>query len=148
MQDRRLKTALIEDLNEKMVLLSGPRQCGKTTFCQGLLEGRSGRYYNWDIERDRKALRLGQIDEAAKLWVFDELHKLRTWKKWLKGADRGGGDAPTAGGGGEGAPVVGGGGAAGCAGCAGARGRAIDCTGRAITLTKGRRWPPSPHGYK
>jgi predicted AAA+ superfamily ATPase len=30
-----------------MVLLAGPRQCGKTTLAQSLLDAR-GQYLNWD----------------------------------------------------------------------------------------------------
>jgi predicted AAA+ superfamily ATPase len=38
----------------KMILLSGPRQSGKTTFAKGLLAaGRDGGYFNWDSHLDR-----------------------------------------------------------------------------------------------
>lgn len=33
----------------------------------------------------RAALRRNELPEDARVWVFDELHKLRTWRNWLKG---------------------------------------------------------------
>ena len=68
-----------------MVLLAGPRQCGKTTLAKELLKEFSGAYYNWDVEAHRKILRQSRMEESAKLWVFDELHKFKGWRNWLKG---------------------------------------------------------------
>jgi hypothetical protein len=68
-----------------MVLVAGPRQCGKTTLAKGLLADQGGAYYCWDIAADRARLRREEIDESARLWVFDELHKYRQWRNWLKG---------------------------------------------------------------
>jgi len=39
-----------------MVLLAGPRQCGKTTLAKSLLDDR-GQYLNWDIVKDRRIIR-------------------------------------------------------------------------------------------
>jgi predicted AAA+ superfamily ATPase len=85
MSERRILTKVLEDLPRKMVLLSGPRQCGKTTLARAALVRYPGSYYNWDIEADRKALRAGRLNEDASLWVFDEIHKFRSWRNWLKG---------------------------------------------------------------
>ncbi len=79
---RRLKVVVQEDLNKKMVLLSGPRQCGKTTLAKSL--GPQA-YYNWDITKDRKLLLAGELDDLADLWVLDEIHKDRKWRNRLKG---------------------------------------------------------------
>lgn len=68
-----------------MVLLAGPRQCGKTTLARGLLERLGGEYFDWDVAAHRKALRGLALPEAARLWVFDEIHKFRGWRNWLKG---------------------------------------------------------------
>jgi hypothetical protein len=68
-----------------MVLLCGPRQCGKTTLARGLEHKQSGAYYNWDVDRHRKLIRSSTLDESAGLWIFDELHKFRSWRNWLKG---------------------------------------------------------------
>lgn len=85
MLPRRLHPVLLEDLREKMVLLSGPRQCGKTTLAHQLLEELPGAYFNWDVAPHRKVLRELALPASAPLWVFDEIHKLRTWRNWLKG---------------------------------------------------------------
>ncbi len=68
-----------------MVLLVGPRQCGKTTVGHALLAQTRGTYYNWDVDRHRVALRSSDLDPDALLWVFDEIHKYRSWRNWLKG---------------------------------------------------------------
>ena len=82
--ERRISQQIKTDLAQKMVLLSGPRQCGKTTLAEGLLS-KEGIYYSWDSSKDRKAIQNSQLDETKKLWVFDELHKYRKWRNWLKG---------------------------------------------------------------
>ncbi len=81
---RRLAPILKNDLAEKMVLLVGPRQCGKTFLSKELARD-SGRYYSWDNVKDRTELRRGTVDPSKRLWVFDELHKYRGWRNWLKG---------------------------------------------------------------
>jgi predicted AAA+ superfamily ATPase len=67
-----------------MVLLGGPRQCGKTTLAKSLLDDR-GQYLNWDITRDRKTIREVAWPKDASLVVLDELHKAPKWKNLLKG---------------------------------------------------------------
>src|SRR2546425_3596212 len=85
MKPRQITPYLEEDLREKMAFVAGPRQCGKTTLAEGLLKKWGGAYYNWDVDAHRRVLRSSQVDEAAKLWVFDELHKFKGWRNWLKG---------------------------------------------------------------
>jgi predicted AAA+ superfamily ATPase len=79
---------------EKMILLPGPRQVGKTTMAQQALEGwpDQGIYLNWDISEHRK--RILSNDDLLADWrrpakrpmiIFDELHKMRRFKSWLKG---------------------------------------------------------------
>ena len=41
---RRIERPLAEDLKTKMVLLSGPRQCGKTTLARSRVAAEDGRY--------------------------------------------------------------------------------------------------------
>ena len=67
-----------------MVLLAGPRQCGKTTLAKSLL-GERGEYLNWDIAKDRKVIRELAWPKDASLVVLDELHKAPKWKNLLKG---------------------------------------------------------------
>ena len=83
---RYLDSFLLRDLKKKMVLLSGPRQCGKTTFAKWLLKEKlRGEYLNWDQPKDRKKIQSQDWDESASLIVFDEIHKKKSWKNFLKG---------------------------------------------------------------
>ncbi len=84
---RRLAPVVKEDLKKKMVFIAGPRQCGKTTLAKSLIPSVSDTkaYYNWDIDSDRKLLLHNQLNPESKLWVFDEVHKNRRWRNWLKG---------------------------------------------------------------
>jgi hypothetical protein len=81
---RYLTARLRDDLQKKMVLLAGPRQCGKTTLAKSLLNNR-GEYLNWDITKDRKIIREIAWPKDASLVVLDELHKAPKWKNLLKG---------------------------------------------------------------
>jgi predicted AAA+ superfamily ATPase len=81
---RYLTARLRQDLTRKMVLLAGPRQCGKTTLAKSLLDER-GQYFNWDIPGDRKIVREIAWPKDASLVVLDELHKAPKWKNLLKG---------------------------------------------------------------
>ena len=66
-----------------MVFVAGPRQVGKTTLARNLPGTRDG-YLNWDIAEDRERI-LGRELPTADLWVFDEIHKYRDWRNYLKG---------------------------------------------------------------
>jgi hypothetical protein len=80
---RAQEEAIRQDLETRLVLLSGPRQVGKTTLSK-LLFGRFD-YLNHDLAEHRVAIRERSWDRAADLIILDELHKLRSWKSWLKG---------------------------------------------------------------
>ena len=81
---RRYLAAQVEkDLDKKMVFLSGPRQVGKTTLALGLPEAEAG-YLNWDVTEQRERI-LQQELPPGSLWVFDEIHKYRRWRNYLKG---------------------------------------------------------------
>jgi hypothetical protein len=41
-------------------------------------------YRSWDIAKDRAALLAGSLPDTP-LWIFDEIHKYRSWRNWLKG---------------------------------------------------------------
>jgi hypothetical protein len=96
MIDRPLYRAAWEELSAEkaMVLLSGPRQAGKTTLAESLAESFTNHVFvNWDVIPDRKRLlaapyffaELPRRDETRPLVVFDEIHKYRGWKNYLKG---------------------------------------------------------------
>ena len=81
---RRAQVAAIrKDLARKLVLLSGPRQSGKTTLSKSL--GFETDHFNFDHLPDRRQVLAGQWRRDVELVVFDELHKMRKWKSWRKG---------------------------------------------------------------
>ncbi len=80
---RYLKAQVQRDLARKMVLVAGPRQVGKTTLARSL-PGAARAYLNWDVAEHRARI-LGRELPAGKLWIFDEIHKYRSWRGYLKG---------------------------------------------------------------
>lgn len=83
---RYISSIVLSDLGRKMVLLTGPRQVGKTTLAKDLMAVyRRPQYLNWDVADDRRVL-LGQSwSPRADLLVLDEIHKMPDWKGYLKG---------------------------------------------------------------
>lgn len=80
---RYLTKYIQEDLVSKIVLLTGPRQTGKTTLSKMLKSDYD--YFNFDSLEDRLSLQEKSWDRSKDLVIFDELHKLKNWKSWLKG---------------------------------------------------------------
>ncbi|HIJ54677.1 MAG TPA: ATP-binding protein [Deltaproteobacteria bacterium] len=81
-------------VEKSMVFMSGPRQAGKTTLSKQVLDSFSNRlYYNWDIPQDRVRLlenpfffeNIERKNSSEPFVVFDEIHKYRDWKNYLKG---------------------------------------------------------------
>lgn len=81
--DRYLQAAIAADLGEKIVLMSGPRQSGKTTLSRMIHPDHQ--YINHDLAEHRLLLREKSWDRRKPLVVLDELHKMPDWKAWLKG---------------------------------------------------------------
>jgi predicted AAA+ superfamily ATPase len=81
---RYLEPQARADLQRKMVFVGGPRQVGKTTLARNLLGRVSGGLLNWDVPADRDRI-LHTDFPRTKLWVFDEIHKYRKWRNFLKG---------------------------------------------------------------
>jgi predicted AAA+ superfamily ATPase len=80
------KTAILRDLQKKMVLLAGPRQSGKTTLAKELInEFPSSVYLNYDRLEDRKILLKEAWLPSVELIILDEIHKMPKWKNYLKG---------------------------------------------------------------
>lgn len=86
-KNRYLTESVFKDLQEKMVFVGGARQVGKTTFAVNLIgeKFKNFAYYNWDNRSDRRAIKQSDWPAEAKLLIFDEIHKYRGWKGWIKG---------------------------------------------------------------
>ena len=83
---RYLDELIGKDLQRKMVIVTGPRQVGKTTLSKQLLPRfQNGQYLNWDVAEDRVVLTSQSWRSDSRLLVFDEIHKMSLWKNWLKG---------------------------------------------------------------
>ena len=82
---RYLQEAVRQDLAQKMVFLSGPRQVGKTTLAKTFLNKEADRYYNWDNRDNRRQILAARWPAEKATLVFDELHKYNKWKGWIKG---------------------------------------------------------------
>ena len=80
---RYLLSQVQSDLRRKMVFVAGPRQVGKTTLARSL-PGAAAGYLNWDIAVQRERILRRELP-AGKLWIFDEIHKYRSWRGFLKG---------------------------------------------------------------
>jgi len=78
-----LLTQVKRDLARKMVFVAGPRQVGKTTLARSL-PGSARGYLNWDVPEHRERILHGELPPAS-LWIFDEIHKFRRWRGFLKG---------------------------------------------------------------
>ena len=83
---RYLDNLVTKDLKRKMVIVTGPRQVGKTTLSKQLMPlFKNSQYLNWDTAPDRVVLNEQSWRSDAQLLVFDEIHKMSLWKNWLKG---------------------------------------------------------------
>ncbi len=82
--------------HQQMVLVSGPRQVGKTTLARSIQSAKDTHYLNWDDFNDRELLLQGGTAIAQQvgldhlraetvLLVFDKIHKFSQWKQLLKG---------------------------------------------------------------
>jgi predicted AAA+ superfamily ATPase len=80
---RLIEDFIKKDLDSKIVLLSGPRQVGKTTLSKQLLT--DFEYLNFDSSEDRKILMEKSWKRSSELIIFDEIHKKPKWKSWIKG---------------------------------------------------------------
>ena len=92
--DRAYRLILDEALSEhrQMAFVAGPRQVGKTTTCRDLADV----YLDWDNEDHRELILAGPAAVASHAGintladrhiriVFDELHKYKRWKQFIKG---------------------------------------------------------------
>ena len=88
MLERYLEREILSELKEKMVFVSGPRQVGKTTLAAALgalsYAGKT-QYLNWDNGGDKKDILASRFEPEKELLIFDEIHKYKNWKNYLKG---------------------------------------------------------------
>lgn len=79
-----------------MLFVSGARQVGKTTVVKKIINNHPNNYFNWDNLKHREFIMQGgdsiiaktgadQLSNQLPIIVFDELHKYKDWKNWLKG---------------------------------------------------------------
>ncbi len=80
---RYLQDQVEHDLKHKMVFVGGARQTGKTTLAQALISQKSD-YLNWDIAEHKEKILKRELPQTKRL-VFDEIHKYRSWRNYLKG---------------------------------------------------------------
>ncbi|NDC39596.1 MAG: ATP-binding protein, partial [Proteobacteria bacterium] len=80
---RYLSSFIQKDLRKKCILLSGPRQVGKTTLARSLFE--DSEYLNYDVVSDRRVIMSQSWNRDTPLVILDELHKYKKWKNLLKG---------------------------------------------------------------
>lgn len=81
--ERYLISRIKADMIKKIILISGPRQSGKTTLSKTLTD--SYEYLNYDYDSDRNAIDRKEWDRQKQIVILDELHKKPKWKSWLKG---------------------------------------------------------------
>lgn len=83
---------LVED--KSMVFLAGPRQAGKTTLAKLIANSFTNNlYFSWDISEHRTLFfenpaffeGIERKDRSTPLIIFDEIHKYKDWKNYLKG---------------------------------------------------------------
>jgi uncharacterized protein len=83
MINRYLFNDIKQDLTKKIILLTGPRQSGKTTFSNQLSDNIE--YLNYDYNDHKIRILNHEWDRKKEIIVFDELHKMDNWKLFLKG---------------------------------------------------------------
>lgn len=84
---KRMQQELIKrDLSRKMVLLTGPRQVGKTSLALAISEEFvNSVYLNYDHFAHREVIHTANWLPETELLILDELHKMDDWKSYLKG---------------------------------------------------------------
>jgi predicted AAA+ superfamily ATPase len=80
---RYLQSQVELDLARKMVFVGGPRQVGKTWLGKAVI-GDERAYLSYDVAPHRVAILRRELP-ATDVWLFDEIHKYRGWRNYLKG---------------------------------------------------------------
>ena len=96
MKSRPLYMNMWKELSAEkpMIFVVGPRQSGKTTLARMISDAHVNHlYFNWDIPQDRTQLienpfffeEIERKNGSRPIIVFDEIHKYKDWKNYLKG---------------------------------------------------------------
>lgn len=80
---RYLERALKTDLEQKLVILAGPRQSGKTFMSKALYDQVD--YLNYDVFESKNLITKRNFNPKCDLVILDELQKMPKWKNYLKG---------------------------------------------------------------
>jgi uncharacterized protein len=84
--EREQEKLILRDLQKKMVLITGPRQVGKTYLANQIsAHYQNPVYLNHDSYSDREIIRKEAWSPDADLLILDEIHKMPDWKTRLKG---------------------------------------------------------------
>lgn len=83
---RAQQDLIIKDLTKKMVFISGPRQVGKTYLAKAIGDQfEKSLYLNYDNFAHREIIHQAVWLPDVELLIFDELHKMKDWKNFIKG---------------------------------------------------------------
>ena len=83
---RNIFKNILSDLEKKMVFLVGPRQVGKTWLSKEIMKMYTNPVYlNFDNSEHAEVINNKSWLPDADLIVFDEIHKMPSWKNYLKG---------------------------------------------------------------
>lgn len=83
---RYLYDQILEDLRKKIVFITGPRQVGKTFLAKQIMENFvRPQYLNFDNLNDLRIIKGTSWALNTDLIVFDEIHKMKNWKSYIKG---------------------------------------------------------------